>query len=276
MSLAIEAALDTNGRDDPAVALVVIDAAGDKAFCAGGDIATIYRQITGGDLAGPRRFWRDEYRMNAQARRLPETRRRPDAGLRDGRRGRHRLPRRAPDRRRDRRRMAMPECGIGLIPDVGGSLLLAHAPGRSGEYLGLTGTRMIRRRRDLRRLRRPLHPRGRLAGADRRPRRHRPDRRGGRGLPDPARQPAGRSPGPHRHCFSGALPGILAALDPDADCGRRRPRRARRASPLSLAVTLRRSAPRASRTACVRRWRWNTASPGARPRPPISSKASAR
>jgi len=39
-------------------------------------------------------------------------------------------------------RIAMPECGIGLVPDVGGSLLLARAPGRLGEYLGSTGTRM--------------------------------------------------------------------------------------------------------------------------------------
>jgi enoyl-CoA hydratase/carnithine racemase len=38
--------------------------------------------------------------------------------------------------------VAMPECGIGLVPDVGGSWLLARAPGRAGEYLGLTGARM--------------------------------------------------------------------------------------------------------------------------------------
>ncbi len=38
--------------------------------------------------------------------------------------------------------IAMPECGIGLVPDVGGSLMLALCPGHLGEYLGLTGTRM--------------------------------------------------------------------------------------------------------------------------------------
>ena len=38
--------------------------------------------------------------------------------------------------------VAMPECGIGLVPDVGGTLILANAPGRLGEYLGLTGFRM--------------------------------------------------------------------------------------------------------------------------------------
>ncbi len=42
----------------------------------------------------------------------------------------------------DTSRIAMPECGIGLVPDVGGSLLLARAPGRTGEYLGLTTARM--------------------------------------------------------------------------------------------------------------------------------------
>ena len=42
----------------------------------------------------------------------------------------------------DTSRIAMPECGIGLVPDVGGSLLLARAPGRTGEYLGTIGHRM--------------------------------------------------------------------------------------------------------------------------------------
>ena len=38
--------------------------------------------------------------------------------------------------------VAMPECGIGLVPDVGGSWLLSRAPGRTGAYLGITGARM--------------------------------------------------------------------------------------------------------------------------------------
>ena len=42
----------------------------------------------------------------------------------------------------DTSQIAMPECGIGLVPDVGGSLILAQAPGRCGEYLGTTATRM--------------------------------------------------------------------------------------------------------------------------------------
>jgi len=63
MLLAIEAALDA-WRDDPAVKLVIIDAAGDKAFCAGGDIAQMYATGKAGDFAYGQRFWRDEYRLN--------------------------------------------------------------------------------------------------------------------------------------------------------------------------------------------------------------------
>ena len=59
MCLEIEAALDA-WRDDPEVALVMIDGAGDKAFCAGGDIAEIYHQGRAGDYATGRAFWRDE------------------------------------------------------------------------------------------------------------------------------------------------------------------------------------------------------------------------
>jgi enoyl-CoA hydratase len=140
MSLAIEAAIDGWARD-PAVALIVIDAAGDRAFCAGGDIATIHGQIAAGDLDAPRRFWRDEYRMNAKLGAYPK----PvvslmqgfvmGGGVGIGCHVRHRIV-------GETARVAMPECGIGLIPDVGGSLLLARAPGASGEYLGLTGARM--------------------------------------------------------------------------------------------------------------------------------------
>ena len=59
----------------------------------------------------------------------------------------------------ERSKLAMPETRIGFTPDVGGTWLLAHAPGRLGEYLGLTGARDGCLGRDLRRLRRPLRPR---------------------------------------------------------------------------------------------------------------------
>jgi enoyl-CoA hydratase len=140
MCLAIEAALDAWAGDD-AVALIVIDAEGDKAFCAGGDIAEMHATGMAGDYDYGRRFWADEYRMNAKLFRFPK----PVVSLMQGYtmgggvgvgcHGSHRVV-------CDGSKIAMPECGIGLVPDVGGSLLLARAPGRLGEYLGTTGARM--------------------------------------------------------------------------------------------------------------------------------------
>ena len=136
----LEQAIDA-WRDDLAVALVIIDAEGDKAFCAGGDIADLYAAGRAGDFAFGRRFWRDEYRLNAKLAEYPK----PivtflqgftmGGGVGIGCHASHRVV-------GDSSRIAMPECGIGLIPDVGGSLILAKAPGRLGEYLGLTGARI--------------------------------------------------------------------------------------------------------------------------------------
>ena len=140
MCLEIDAALKEWANDDT-VAMIVLDAEGEKAFCAGGDIAEMYATGTAGDFAYGRRFWRDEYRMNARLFEFPK----PVAsflqgftmggGVGSGCHGSHRVV-------CESSRIAMPECGIGLIPDVGGSLILGHAPGRLGEYLGTTGTRM--------------------------------------------------------------------------------------------------------------------------------------
>jgi len=127
--------------EDDAVKMVVIDAAGDRAFCAGGDIAELYRRTQQGDLAYSRKFWRDEYRMNARIAGYQK----PYIALMDGivmgggvglsAHGSHRIV-------TERSLVAMPECAIGLIPDVGGTFLLSRSPGRLGEYLGLTGARM--------------------------------------------------------------------------------------------------------------------------------------
>jgi enoyl-CoA hydratase len=127
--------------DDDNIALVMIDAVGDRAFCAGGDIAELYRRTKEGDLGFSRDFWRDEYRMNARIAGYPK----PYVAIMDGitmgggvglsAHGSHRIV-------TERSMVAMPECAIGLIPDVGGTFLLGHAPGRLGEYLGLTGARM--------------------------------------------------------------------------------------------------------------------------------------
>jgi enoyl-CoA hydratase/carnithine racemase len=140
MCLAIEAALLT-WRDDPAVKLVIIDAEGDKAFCAGGDIAELYAKGRAGDYAYGQKFWRDEYRLNALIFEYPK----PYVAFMQGFtmgggvgiscHGSHRIVCATS-------RIAMPECGIGLVPDVGGSLILANAPGHLGEYLGTTAARM--------------------------------------------------------------------------------------------------------------------------------------
>ncbi len=140
MALTIHRALD-GWRDDPQVALVVIDAQGDRAFCAGGDIAAVYRAGLAGDHQVGRDFFRDEYRMNAAIADYPK----PviafmqgfvmGGGVGVGGHASHRIV-------GDSTSIAMPESGIGLIPDVGGTWLLARAPGRIGEYLALTGARM--------------------------------------------------------------------------------------------------------------------------------------
>ena len=128
-------------RDDPKVKLVVVDATGDRAFCAGGDIAKMYETAKAGDFDYGRRFWRDEYRLNALIAKFPK----PFVSFMQGYtmgggvgiacHGSHRIV-------CENSKIAMPECSIGLIPDVGGTLLLANAPGHLGEYLALSGDQM--------------------------------------------------------------------------------------------------------------------------------------
>lgn len=140
MVKAIHAALN-DWRDDAEVALVVIDAEGEKAFCAGGDIAAVYRAGLAGDHSVGQRFFFDEYRMNAAIADYPK----PilafmqgfvmGGGVGVGGHASHRIV-------GDSTRIAMPESGIGLIPDVGGTWLLSRAPDHIGEYLALTAGRM--------------------------------------------------------------------------------------------------------------------------------------
>jgi enoyl-CoA hydratase len=127
-------------RDDPAVGLVLLDGAGERGLCAGGDVRALCESRAHGS-GHARAFWRDEYRLNALIGRYPK----PYVALQDGivmgggiglsAHGRHRIV-------TERSRLAMPETGIGLIPDVGGTWLLARAPGEAGIYLGLTGDGM--------------------------------------------------------------------------------------------------------------------------------------
>ncbi|QCO56788.1 enoyl-CoA hydratase/isomerase family protein (plasmid) [Pseudorhodobacter turbinis] len=140
MCEALDAALIAWAEDD-AVDLVVIDAEGPRAFCAGGDIAELYHAGKSGDFGHGRHFWRMEYRMNLRIARYAK----PvvslmhgftmGGGVGVGCHARHRIV-------GESSQLAMPECAIGLVPDVGGSYLLARAPGRLGAYLAATGARM--------------------------------------------------------------------------------------------------------------------------------------
>jgi 3-hydroxyisobutyrate dehydrogenase len=128
-------------RDAPSIELIIIDATGDKAFCAGGDIADLYASAQRQDYAFGQKFWADEYRLNALIDNYPK----PYVAFMQGFvmgggvgvscHGSHRIV-------GETSQISMPEVGIGLVPDVGGSALLAAAPGHLGEYLGITATRM--------------------------------------------------------------------------------------------------------------------------------------
>ncbi|MFC8127401.1 enoyl-CoA hydratase/isomerase family protein [Streptomyces sp. NPDC057302] len=130
----------TAWESDPAVHTVIIQGAGGRGLCAGGDIRSIYEDARAGTTASAD-FWRDEYRLNARIARYPK----PYVALMDGivmgggvgvsAHGDVRIV-------TERSRIAMPETGIGFVPDVGGTYLLALAPGELGTHLALTGARL--------------------------------------------------------------------------------------------------------------------------------------
>ena len=137
MVLLVGAALDRFAGDD-AITTVVVDGAGDRALCAGGDMRSIYEAVRAGNSA-PRAFWADEYRLNARIARYPK----PIVAIMDGivmgggvgisAHTSHRVV-------TERSALAMPEVGIGFAPDVGGTWLLSHAPGELGTHLALTAS----------------------------------------------------------------------------------------------------------------------------------------
>jgi enoyl-CoA hydratase len=139
MSIGIDAALDLFEKD-PAVALVLLEGAGERGLCAGGDIRGLYESSrAGGDLG--KMFWRQEYIMNARIAKYPK----PYVAFMDGlvmgggvglsAHGRHRVV-------TEKTKLAMPEVGLGFFPDVGGTWLLTRSPGELGAYFGLTGQTM--------------------------------------------------------------------------------------------------------------------------------------
>ncbi len=125
---------------DPEIGLVIIEGAGDRAFCAGGDIRALHDWGKAGD---PHviRFYAEEYRLNTFIKRYPK----PFVSLMDGIdmgggvglsvHGSVRVA-------TERLTFAMPETGIGLFPDVGGTWFLPRCPGEVGMFLALTGERL--------------------------------------------------------------------------------------------------------------------------------------
>src|ERR1700744_3965993 len=135
----IAAALDRFERD-PAIALVLLEGAGERGLCAGGDIRGLWESPkAGGDLG--KRFWSQEYVMNARIAKYPK----PYVAFMDGlvmgggvglsAHSSHRVV-------TERTKLAMPEVGLGFFPDVGGTWLLSRTPGEVGAFFGLTGLTM--------------------------------------------------------------------------------------------------------------------------------------
>ncbi|MDO6565947.1 enoyl-CoA hydratase/isomerase family protein [Alteromonas sp. 1_MG-2023] len=141
-SLLLDALQAWDNRDD--LVCVVLKAAGEKAFCAGGDIVSMYNAMLESDGEIPdflATFFRTEYTLDYTIHHYPK----PiivwgsgivmggGMGLICG--ASHRVV-------TETSRLAMPEITIGLYPDVGGSYFLPRLPGKTGLYLGLTGAQM--------------------------------------------------------------------------------------------------------------------------------------
>ncbi|WP_137846421.1 enoyl-CoA hydratase/isomerase family protein [Microbacterium sp. 2FI] len=136
----LHAALDA-WEHDSEVDIVVLDGAGERGLCAGGDVRGLADRVVNRRLEDAAVFFRDEYALNVRIAEYPK----PIVALADGitMGGGIGLAGHAAIRVvTERSQLAMPETRIGFTPDVGGSWLLARAPGRLGEYLGLTGATM--------------------------------------------------------------------------------------------------------------------------------------
>jgi len=130
----------TRWASDDNVRCVLIEGAGERAFCAGGDIQAIYENGPK-DPIGSLEFWRDEYQLNAMIANYKK----PYIAMMHGftmgggvgvsAHGSHRIV-------TDGSVISMPEVGIGFLPDVGGTWLLHNAPKGVGAYYGISGARM--------------------------------------------------------------------------------------------------------------------------------------
>ncbi|KQR25935.1 enoyl-CoA hydratase/isomerase family protein [Microbacterium sp. Leaf151] len=128
-------------ESDTDVDIVLLDGAGERGFCAGGDVRALHEMVVGGRVDEVHAFFREEYALDHRI----ATSKKPVVAIADGvcMGGGIGLAGHAAIRIvTERSRLAMPETRIGLTPDVGGSWLLGRAPGRIGEYLALTGGTM--------------------------------------------------------------------------------------------------------------------------------------
>ena len=139
MCLKMKAQLDA-WKDDAAVSVVVVQGSGDRAFCAGGDIRSLYESGKAG-TSYALDFYRDEYVLDAAIKHYPKPYIAMIHGIVMGGgvgvsvHGSARVA-------NETTTFAMPETGIGLFPDVGGSFFLPRCPGQLGMYLALTGARL--------------------------------------------------------------------------------------------------------------------------------------
>lgn len=127
-------------RENDEIKAVIIDSSSERAFCAGGDVAQVYRSKDT-ELSKADDFFTAEYKLNLTIDQYPK----PYIALMDGivmgggvglsGHGSHRIV-------TERTMLAMPECAIGLIPDVGVTWLLYNAPGEIGKWMGTTGARL--------------------------------------------------------------------------------------------------------------------------------------
>jgi enoyl-CoA hydratase len=139
MCEAISAAL-LEWRSDPAVKAVLIDHAEGRGFCAGGDVVMLARSGAA-DGTDARAFFHAEYRLNHLLFTYPK----PTVAIMDGITMGGGVGISLPCRFRvatENTRLAMPETGIGLFPDVGGGWYLSRLPGRVGQFMALTGARL--------------------------------------------------------------------------------------------------------------------------------------
>jgi enoyl-CoA hydratase len=127
-------------REDPSVQVVVIDHAEGRGFCAGGDVVMLARSGAS-DAEDAKAFFFSEYRLNHLLFTYPK----PTVAIMDGVTMGGGVGIAMPCEFRvatENTRLAMPETGIGLFPDVGGGWYLSRLPGRVGQFMALTGARL--------------------------------------------------------------------------------------------------------------------------------------